>query len=199
MDVIVSLIVLAFSIILHEVAHGYVAYRLGDPTAKNARRLTLNPMAHIDPLGTVVLPLLLVITRSPVLFGWAKPVPYNPAYFRDPKKGTMLVGAAGPLTNLALAVIAALFFRLLAPSGLLADFLLKACVINVILALFNLIPIPPLDGSRVMVGLLPPDLVPPYLRLERFGMFIIFGLLWLGALDHLVFPLAGWILQFLLQ
>ena len=199
MELIIRLVALVFSIVFHEVAHGYAAYRLGDPTARDANRLTLNPLAHIDPMGSIVLPLILVFTKSPVLFGWAKPVPFNPGYFRNVKKGVMIVGAAGPAANLALAAIAAAAFRLLTPSGVIGLFLVHVCLINVILALFNLLPIPPLDGSRIVIGFLPPDLTRSYLKLERFGFLIVFGLLWIGALDYVIWPLAGLLLDFLLQ
>ena len=139
MKLVVSLTALFFSIVIHEVAHGYAAYRLGDPTARNANRLTLNPLAHIDPMGSIVLPILLVLMHSPVLIGWAKPVPFNPAYFRNVKKGIMLVGAAGPASNLALALVAGFLFRIITPGGVMGLFLLHCCVINVILATFNLI------------------------------------------------------------
>lgn len=198
-EIILRLTVLFFSIVLHEVAHGYAAYRLGDPTARNAKRLTLNPLAHIDPMGSIVLPIILVLTGSPVLIGWAKPVPFNPAYFRDVKKGTMLVGAAGPATNLVLAFVAGMLFRILTPEGIIGAVLLNFCIINVILATFNLIPIPPLDGSRIVIGFLPDDLATKYLKLERFGVFIIFGLLWFGALDYVVWPIANALLRLLLQ
>ena len=198
MDLFTRLTALVVSIILHEVAHGYVAYRLGDPTARDAKRLTLNPLAHIDPIGSVVLPLFLVITHSPVLFGWAKPVPYNPGYFRDFKKGTMLVGAAGPVTNLILAAICAVLFRLFTPQGILGFFLLQACDINVVLAVFNLIPIPPLDGSRIVMGLLPDELIPGYLSIERFGFIVIFALLYFNVLDYVLVPVVRVVLRFLL-
>ena len=198
MDLVVRILALIVAVVLHEVAHGYVSFRLGDPTARQANRLTLNPLAHIDPVGTVVLPLILVLTNSPILFGWAKPVPFNPAYFRDVKKGTMIVGAAGPVTNLILAFIAGSLFRLLGPSGVLGLFLAHLCVINVILAVFNLIPIPPLDGSRVVIGFLPSHLLPGYLRLERYGFLIIFALLWLGVLDQVILPIARVLLRLLM-
>ena len=181
-----------------QIAHGYVAYRLGDPTAKASNRLTLNPLRHVDPIGSVLLPLILVVTNSPVLFGWAKPVPVNPGYFRDVKKGMMLVGVAGPASNLVLASAAALVFRVLGPDGLIGLILVQVCIINVVLALFNLIPVPPLDGSRVVVGFLPAELARSYLRLEPYGFMIIFGLLWVGALNHVLWPLAGVLLRFLL-
>ena len=198
MELIIKLVALVLSIVFHEVAHGYAAYRLGDPTARDANRLTLNPLAHIDPMGSVLLPLILVFTGSPVLFGWAKPVPYNPGYFRNVKKGVMIVGAAGPAANLALAAVAATAFRLFTPTGVLGLLLVQVCLINVILAVFNLIPIPPLDGSRIVVGFLPPDLARGYFRLERFGFLIIFGLLWLGMLDRLIWPIAEGLLRLLL-
>jgi Zn-dependent protease len=197
--IVIQIVVLVFSVILHEVAHGYAAWRLGDPTARMARRMTLNPLAHIDPFGSVLLPLLLAVTHSPVLFGWAKPVPVNPGYFRDPRRGMMIVGAAGPLTNLLIAAVAAAVYRLAGmPEGLIGGFLVYGCVINIFLALFNALPIPPLDGSRVALGLMPDQWVGPYLKLERFGFLIIFALLWLGLTDYLVVPLFRIIIRVLL-
>jgi len=199
MVLVIKIVVLVFSVIMHEVAHGWAAYRLGDPTAKDARRLTLNPLAHIDLMGSVLLPLILIITKSPVLLGWAKPVPFNPGYFRDVKKGVMIVGLAGPASNLILAAIAGTIYRIFSFEGIFGIFLVYTCIINVVLAVFNLIPIPPLDGSRVAIGFLPPRLISPYLRLERYGFIIIFGLLWLGALDFVLGPIASLLLRFLLQ
>ena len=199
MVLVIKIVVLVFSVIMHEVAHGWAAYRLGDPTAKDARRLTLNPLAHIDLMGSVLLPLILIITKSPVLLGWAKPVPFNPGYFRDVKKGVMIVGLAGPASNLILAAIAGTIYRILPFEGIFGIFLVYTCIINVVLAVFNLIPIPPLDGSRVAIGFLPPRLISPYLRLERYVFIIIFGLLWLGALSYVLGPIASMLLRFLLQ
>ena len=198
MDLVVKLLALFFAIVLHEIAHGYVAYKLGDPTAKNAKRLTLNPIAHIDLVGSIILPGLLLLVHSPVLFGWAKPVPFNPAYFRNPKKGIMLVGIAGPITNFILAIISGLLVRIIGPNGIFGLFLIYMCMTNVILGLFNLIPIPPLDGSRVVLGFLPDDLVPGYMRLERVGFIIIFALLWMGVLNRIILPIANFLLVILL-
>ena len=197
--ILIQLLALFMAIVPHEVAHGYVAWKLGDPTARRANRLTLNPLAHIDLFGSILLPAMLMLMHSPVLFGWAKPVPFNPWYFRDPRRGIMLVGAAGPITNFAMAILSAILFRLLGPvSGLFALFLAYLCITNIVLGVFNLIPIPPLDGSRVVMGLLPEDMVGPYQRLEPFGFIIIIGLLWLGVLDRVISPVAFFLLRFLL-
>lgn len=198
MELIAKLTALVFAIVFHEVAHGYVAYRLGDPTAKNAGRLTLNPLAHVDLMGSIILPLILVITKSPMLIGWAKPVPINPLYFRNPKTGTMLVGIAGPVTNIIMAVLVGTALRIFAPEGLIGLFLFYACFINVILAVFNLLPIPPLDGSRVVMGFMPSHLIPKYLVLERFGFVIVFILLNLGIFEYVIWPVAIVILKLIL-
>jgi len=188
-------------VILHEVAHGYAALSLGDPTARAAGRLTLNPIKHMDPWGTVVLPLFLILVRSPFLVGWAKPVPVNPYLMRDPKRGMMLVGAAGPLANIALILLSALALRAMPFSAppFLFDLFKYCCSINIILALFNLLPVPPLDGSKVVAGILPPKMRDAYVGLERYGIFIIIGLLYLGILDRVIVPLYRVIFYFLVQ
>ena len=201
--ILIQLLALFLAIVPHEVAHGYVAWKLGDPTAHRANRLTLNPLAHIDLFGSIILPGMLMLMHSPVLFGWAKPVPFNPWYFRDPRRGIMLVGAAGPITNFALAVLSALLFRVLGSvgvGGLVGLFLAYLCITNIVLGVFNLIPIPPLDGSRVLMGLLPKEWAGHYLRLERFGFVIIFILLWpsLGILDRVISPAASFLFRLLL-
>lgn len=157
LETTLTLVVLILSIIAHEVAHGYAANSLGDPTARLAGRLTLNPLAHIDMLGSILIPGLLVLTGSPILFGWAKPVPYNPYNLRSQRWGEAIVGVAGAATNILLAVIFALIVRLGAaslPASALA-FLATISFVNLFLGLFNLIPFPPLDGFTVLRGILP--------------------------------------------
>jgi len=152
------IIVLLMSVVIHEVAHGYAALYFGDKTAQYAGRLTLNPLKHLDPFGSVILPLILVITNAPFLIGWAKPVPYNPENLRDKKKGTIWVASAGILANLAIAVFFSIVVRVSVAMGILgASFISLASVIillNIVLAFFNLIPIPPLDGSKILFTLL---------------------------------------------
>lgn len=164
MEFIIAIVVLIFSVIIHEVSHGVMAYRLGDPTAKYAGRLTLNPVNHIDPVGSILFPLLMLFTSSsigrPILFGWAKPVPYNPYNLRDQKWGPALVGLAGPLSNLILAILAGISLRLLLVRGIgeeniMSVILLMMVTINIALMVFNLLPIPPLDGSKLLFAVLP--------------------------------------------
>jgi len=191
-DILIIILVLFFSIILHEYAHGWTAYQLGDPTAKQAGRLTLNPLKHIDPLGTLLLPGVLIVLRflgyDVFVFGWAKPVPVNFMRLRNPKKDMMWVGISGPITNIVLAV----FFSLLAkayPLPQYADFFAFAVFINLLLAVFNIMPIPPLDGSRIVMGLLPDRYLLAYSRLERYGIFIVVVLLYLGLFERVVVPI----------
>ena len=159
---IFQLIVLYASIVIHEVSHGMAAYKLGDPTAKLAGRLSFNPLKHIDPFGTVILPLLLVFSQSPFIICYAKPVPFNPNNFRDVKKGTILTGLAGPLSNIVLAIIFGLLIRLLNFFGLLSfdllSFLSVIVFLNILLALFNMAPFPPFDGHHLVFSLLPEKL-----------------------------------------
>jgi len=194
-------VVLLFSVILHEVAHGYTALRLGDPTARDAGRLTLNPFKHIDPFGTVVLPLLLHFAQSPILIGWAKPVPVNPYLLREPNKAMMLVAASGPLTNITLAVLFALGLRYLPASTtpLFVDLLVFSCYINIILALFNLLPVPPLDGSKLLAGLLPVRLRESYLRLGRYGIFIVLPFVYLAMKYGVLTTIVEGIFYFLVR
>ena len=154
---IFALVVLIISIVIHEVAHGYAAYALGDPTAKLAGRLTLNPLKHIDPVGSILIPAVLVLTHSNIMFGWAKPVPYNPYNLKNQRWGEAIVGFAGVGTNLLLALIFAFVTRVLLASGMSAFANAAATIsfVNLFLGLFNLIPIPPIDGYTVLRGLLP--------------------------------------------
>ena len=187
--------ILIYSVILHEIAHGWVANYLGDPTARLKGRLTLDPRPHIDPMMTILLPLLLVLSGSPVVFGAAKPVPIDPFNFRETKKDTALTALAGPVTNLLIALIFALLVRVMP-----LDLFCYAVQINVFLAVFNLLPIPPLDGSKVLAGILPDELATVLLSLERFGlMFIILILFFFnGVINNFVLPISQTILHFLL-
>ncbi|MBI4038064.1 site-2 protease family protein [Candidatus Daviesbacteria bacterium] len=177
-----SIIILLFSVIVHEVMHGVVAKKFGDNTAERAGRLTLNPLPHIDPIGTVALPLLLIISGSPLLFGWAKPVPVNPLNFSSLRRGELLVSAAGILANFGLAISAALIFHILnflpqAFPFILGALLRYTVMINLILGIFNLFPIPPLDGSKVLQAILPYNLAKEFQKLEQYGFIILLILL----------------------
>ncbi len=182
-------VVLLFSIIVHEVAHGYVALLNGDPTARMLGRLTLNPGPHIDPVGTILLPLLLLISHAGILFGWAKPVPVNPLNYRNLRWGEITVSAAGPLSNLALAVAFALLLRLEWGNVGLLKLAYFGVTINIFLALFNLIPIPPLDGSHILSILLPRDLARLYHYLDPVGFVLILILFYTGIMSALIMPL----------
>ena len=186
------------AIILHEVMHGYVALMFGDDTAQRAGRLTLNPLRHIDPFGTLILPAILIFSHLPV-FGYARPVPVNFGRLRNRRLGMIAVAAAGPLTNLTLATASAIALRALGgTSGILADMLFASVLINVMLAVFNLFPLLPLDGGRVLVGLLPVGLARSYARVERYGFLVLFFLLYTHWLGRIVNPLVDLITRALL-
>ncbi len=213
LEVVLSLLAVFMAIVLHEVAHGYMALRLGDPTARSKGRLTLNPLAHVDPIGTVLIPLMIAALRflfgwNLLLFGWAKPVPINPSYFRNPMRGMLYVALSGPGTNIGLALITAGIGRLLlaivpgsvlyASSGLGPNlihwlfYLLSAFVLyNLFLALFNLIPVPPLDGSRVLMYFLPAEARRWMISIERYGFFIIVAIFYLGGLNLIFDGVSG--------
>ena len=208
-DSILQFIILAPPLLLaltvHEFAHGYVAFRLGDPTAQASGRLTLNPLKHLDPLGTIAFFIF--------HFGWAKPIPVNPAYFKDPQKDMLWVALAGPITNLALAVISALMVKavmLLAqsiPYSVLGEAILvplnstliASVWINLVLCIFNFLPIPPLDGSRILTGILPPRLARSYMSIERYGFILLIILAATGVLAKLIIPLINFANSLLLS
>ncbi len=186
---IFSLIVLLFSVMIHELAHGYVAFSLGDPTAKYEGRLTLNPLKHVDPFGSVILPLLFLLISSlpggqPFIFGWAKPVPINPYNFKDQKWGTLKVAIAGPASNLCIALVFGLLIRFLNFPQLYPFIGLMGIVVylNILLALFNLIPIPPLDGSWILFKFLPSSVNWLKNFFQQYGFFILIFVLFSGVL-----------------
>jgi Zn-dependent protease len=199
---------LLIAITFHEVSHGFVAYRLGDPTAKIMGRLTLNPLAHIDPFGTVLLPvLLLIFTQGQFVFGYAKPVPINPMNFKNPKRDMAISAAAGPITNISLAIISIIIHNFIAhplstilPQSIGTPLLLilkGSVIINAILAAFNMIPIPPLDGGRVLTGFLPYKHAVSFSKIEPYGFVIVIFLIWTGIAGKFVIPFVYLFYRFL--
>jgi Zn-dependent protease len=191
----IAAVPMLFSIVFHEVAHGWMANKLGDSTAKNMGRVTLNPIPHIDPIGTVLVPIILMIMPGNFFFGWAKPVPFNPYNFYNHinmRKGTMWVAAAGPLSNLILATISAFCFvavQRFFPNETVLTFFYIGVFFNILLGFFNMLPIPPLDGSKVLMGLLPREYDRFFMNMERYGFFILIFLIATGALRVLLMPI----------
>jgi len=183
--------ILLLSLTIHEAAHAWTASRLGDQTARRLGRVSLNPLVHIDLIGTVVLPLIAAVSNLP-LIGWAKPVPVDARHFGHPRRDFMLVAAAGPISNILQAIVAAVLLRALitgeTSSGMALDVLFRAVQINLLLAFFNLIPVPPLDGGNVLLGLLPPRAAMAYAQLRQYGFLVLYALMLSGVASAIVIP-----------
>lgn len=198
METLITLAILLFSIILHEYSHGYIAYKNGDDTAYLMGRLTFNPVKHIDMFGTIILPIICYISHIPI-FGWAKPVPVNFLRLNNPKADMAKVAFAGPASNLILVILCIIIFKLLILSGsqniLLVKILSYTIMINLLLAIFNLIPVPPLDGSKIVAAFLPNQQSLKFLRLERFGMIFVVILIISGGFRIIVLPILDFFLN----
>ena len=210
--IIVSAFPILIAIVFHELSHGFAANKLGDPTAKMMGRLTLNPIAHIDPIGTIVMPLMLIVlTNGQFVFGYAKPVPINPMNFKNPKRDMAISAAAGPVMNIFLAIVSMIVLKLViiplslvvpeaVTSTVLAPLLMilqSSVVVNVVLAVFNMIPIPPLDGGRVLTGFLPYRQAATLSKIEPYGFIIVIFLIATGIANYFVMPLVNLILSVL--
>ena len=191
MEILITLAILIFSVIVHEVSHGLMAEKLGDDTARDAGRITINPIPHIDPFGSILLPGLLLAVGSPIVFGSAKPVPVNFENLRPRKLGMALVSIVGPLSNLVLAVLFILPIAFNLVSGPVAGVWLQASILNIVLAVFNVLPIPPLDGSKILASMLPDGIMYKLLEMERYGFLIVLVFLFLGWLDKILLPVIN--------
>ncbi len=197
---LISFALLLISVSVHEFAHGWVAYKFGDNTAKYSGRLTLNPLAHVDPIGTIILPIALFIaTQGRFVFGAAKPVPVNFSLLKNPKRDIIWVGISGPAANFIFAVVLSLFWKVIPVTPVINFIFWSLITINVVLGVFNLIPIPPLDGSRVLMGLLPQRLAKKYALLEPYGFIIVMLLIFLGLFNAIVEPVTEMILRWLIM
>jgi Zn-dependent protease len=203
----IQLTIVLFAISIHEAAHGWMAEKFGDPTARKQGRITLNPIAHIDPIGTIIFPIILAIMGAPV-FGWAKPVIVNPYNLRNPRRDHMFIAAAGPGSNITAAFIGIVIFLLLKRFGIvsityggsseiLTLILFYLIVINIFLAIFNLIPIPPLDGSGIIEGILKGEALYNYQKIKPYGFLILIGIIYLGVLDIIARPILSMVMYIL--
>lgn len=188
MNILIIFVILIFSAIVHEVSHGLMAEKLGDSTARDEGRITLNPIPHIDPFGSILLPLVLLMAGSPIIFGAAKPVPVNFNNLKNPKSGMALVSLAGPLSNFLLAALCVVPIKLGLANSISGPILLQAVLLNIVLGVFNLMPIPPLDGGKILAAFAPDEWMYKILAWERWGFFLVIIFLYLGLLDLILIP-----------
>ena len=209
LTIAIQLLVILLALSVHESAHGWMAERFGDPTARMQGRITLNPIAHIDPIGTVVFPLMLALMGAPV-FGWAKPVMVNPHNLRNPRKDGIYIAAAGPISNIIMAIGGIVVFIILKQTGIVGSIyvtsrsaeaitilLLNLILINIFLAIFNLLPIPPLDGSRILEGILEGEALRTFKKIEPYGFMILIAVIYLGIFDIVARPVINMVMKIL--